>query len=523
MTTTAESLPEPVLEGRLDFALPEFCRISWVSDAARAVWEPRVERIRFAWSRVEWHAVARGVRRCALTRTAPEELPRLAHELAGHGLVALPIGLEGSADTSYATTPAPYRAGSSFVYPLVIGRSNDAFTFARHWEASDHEGIGALLGYPSCCRDFFAKVWVERRMVDTTWPMACATPGARRTALRTLVIEGASLASPMLRWLGVRLVPHLPCTHHCAASVAFAMELANVGRFAGFGQEMDWAEEMLRWSVEWDANHGIAELRLPVARIVARSDATAARHVVRVLGDGTAPAEAAHGLRFPYRAPAKRPQSERLAFQRGLRNSLQGDAPLPLDTEFRDNGFSSYRAMQLAHGPLIAVTRAALEGRGVADVIDLGAGNGRLVHAICAGTALRPAGVDLDPERIERAKARGDAAQAERFVVADLFEMRRWPALSGPLAAALLMVGRLSEGDAAMPGAATRLLTHLRAYAERVVVYRYGAAAVELQELLHRYGLSDDVDRLVEDSAVAIAVLRWRDVRSSPPELHPTP
>jgi hypothetical protein len=33
---------------RLDFRLSPFCRIAWVSEAARSLWEPRLNRVRAA-------------------------------------------------------------------------------------------------------------------------------------------------------------------------------------------------------------------------------------------------------------------------------------------------------------------------------------------------------------------------------------------------------------------------------------------------------------------------------------------
>jgi len=48
------AVPEPVfgLVDRLDFVLPDFTRLSWVSEKAREIWEPRITRINaspFAW------------------------------------------------------------------------------------------------------------------------------------------------------------------------------------------------------------------------------------------------------------------------------------------------------------------------------------------------------------------------------------------------------------------------------------------------------------------------------------------
>jgi hypothetical protein len=42
---------------RLNFVLPEFTKLSWVSDSTQEVWEPRLGRITKAWLQIEWLSV----------------------------------------------------------------------------------------------------------------------------------------------------------------------------------------------------------------------------------------------------------------------------------------------------------------------------------------------------------------------------------------------------------------------------------------------------------------------------------
>ena len=74
-TETARTvMPEREVDlDRLDFVLPDFTRLAWVSDHAQETWQPRVARITAAWLDIEWRAVLAGVRRCALTMCTPEE------------------------------------------------------------------------------------------------------------------------------------------------------------------------------------------------------------------------------------------------------------------------------------------------------------------------------------------------------------------------------------------------------------------------------------------------------------------
>jgi hypothetical protein len=58
---------------RLDFILPDFVRVSWVSESAKSVWQPRFRSIGKAWAEIEWLSVVAGVRSCCLIEVSPEQ------------------------------------------------------------------------------------------------------------------------------------------------------------------------------------------------------------------------------------------------------------------------------------------------------------------------------------------------------------------------------------------------------------------------------------------------------------------
>jgi hypothetical protein len=318
---------------RLQFVLPEFTRLSWVSDRAREVWEPRLKRIRQAWLEIEWLAVVQGVRHCCVTMASPEEFVTRAGEWAKRGLNALPIEIQGVAAASYANKSVPVEPGKPIVFRLVLGTPADVATFQEAWEAGDQAAIGRLLGYPACCYEFFKRVWVDEGLTDTTWPMALATavpsplpspPGGegKGEGQRSIQVSGPPQANILWRWLGVRAVSHLPCRFDCWATVKLADKLLAVGREAGFASEVDWLMDILSWPVEWSALHGIAEVKTPVLKISTQTDATARKYVVGRLGDAY-PAEGATGIRFPYRLPQSAPLTGSRGFRRGLENPIQ--------------------------------------------------------------------------------------------------------------------------------------------------------------------------------------------------------
>jgi SAM-dependent methyltransferase len=455
------------LADRLDFRLPDFTRVSWTSDTARATWKPRVQRIGRAWAEVEWSSVAAGLRRCSLTRFDPDDLPALTSKYGRAGLSVMALGFEGASTSSYSSTPTPFEPGKPSVVAAAVGRIDDVVEFSDAWRESDHEDIGELLGYPPCCRAFFRRVWIENSSVDTTWAMARNTVAPTNGA-HTLEVGGPGPANILWRWACVRAVPHLPCAFDCGATAELGAQLLRVGVEAGYADEMGWIEEILSWPVEWTALHGIAEVKTPILKVVTRTDATASRYVVRRAGTGW-PHEGATGLAFPFEVPDRAVVSDSAGFHRGLEHPIAlTRKPARPEWYHRDNGFSSQHGMDRAHEPLVGVARAALDQRD-GGVLDLGCGNGVLLSKIVSGrTDLVPYGMDRTAAAIAHAREL-QPRFADNFLQRDFFDVASWVD-ERRYRLALLMIGRLLEVP--RPDAA-RLLDAVRSCCDDVVLYVY--------------------------------------------------
>jgi hypothetical protein len=267
--------------------------------------------------------------------------------------------------------------------------------------------------------------------------------------------------------MGVRAVPHLPCRLDCAATADLGRRLVEVGRQVGFAEEMDWLTEILSWSVEWSALHGIAQVKTPVLKVSTRTDATTRRYVVRRPGS-THPAEGVRGLAFPFEVPVRLRLTGSRGFRKGLENAVRLH-PRP-QWYATDNGFSSVGAMNDAHRPVVEAAVAALR-QGGGNVIDLGCGNGALLERLAAAApGAVPFGVDVDPQRIEHARQL-HAGHADNFVSGDIFDSDQLWVEGRRFALAILMPGRLLETDQARAAA---LRERLRQSCDRVLVYAYG-------------------------------------------------
>jgi hypothetical protein len=460
---------------RLDFELPEFTRLSWVSDAAREVWEARLHRITRAWLELEWRSVAAGLRCCGVTLVSAADLVEKAGEWARYDLSGVPLEICGQSPGG----------GEPVVYRVVVGAAPSVRAFRDAWDAGDDEKMGRLLGYPACCVEFSRRVSEEEGLTDTTWPMAVATVEPENGG-RCLEVAGPPEANTLWRWMGVRSVPHLPCRFDCEVTVGLGRTFVAAGRDAGFGEEMDWLLEILSWPVEWSALHGIAEIKTPVLKVSASTDATATKYVVRRHG-AAYPAEGAQGLKFPYRMP-RVTMTEARAFRRGLANPLSVTGELP-DWYAPDNKFASVSALKRATEPIVEVATATL-GRAAGAVLDLGCGNGaRLREIRDANPEIVPYGIDSDAAAVEHAGALFPEF-ADNFVAGDPCEDDRlWPS-GRRYALALLMPGMLLEAG---PQRAARLKDRLAERCDHVLVYARGDWLTkyrDLQGLARRAGFA---------------------------------
>ena len=476
---------------RLPFVLPDFTRHSWVGERARIAWEPRIKRICQAWADVEWLSVFDGIRRCALVGLPQEGISRAVPQWTARHLSA----------SSLPLIELPAHPGTTFV---LVGGLADVNRAREAWAAHDDDELGQLLGYPACCRRFFHQVWVEQRSVDTTWAMAANT-AAPEDSVVTLDAVEPQLANILWRWIGVRAVPHLPCRFVCAATVSLGEQMLDVAARAGYVDEAGWIRQMLSWPVEWSGLHGIGEIKTPVLKVSARTDATARKYIVRWTGTGY-PDEGATGLRFPYRAPARKPMAQGGRFRRALELSVGqdpagqqagvqetiGQRPVPERPWFyMDNGFSSRQAMDDLHRPIVAAARRILAAT-PGNVLDLGCGNGALLAKICtAGTGLVPYGVDNRRSRLTHA-AEVLPGFSANFFKGDLFDCGIW-AKDRRYSLVIVMAGRLLEVERP---AADRLLSTLQEASEAVLFYCYpgagsrslGSVAAELGLGLRLYG-----------------------------------
>jgi SAM-dependent methyltransferase len=410
--------------------------------------------------------VAYGVRSCCQTIVGVGELESWADSCSERGLSILPLQMMGRSRNSYSNSSHRYSGSSKLEseakeqssYRVVMGDSHSVQEFRDEWARNNHGKLGDLLGYPSCCGEFFQRVWIREKFIDTTWPMALNSVESKDASTEYVEVTGPPQANILWRWTGLRMVPHLPCSFNCRYTVQLGIKMVELGKKIGYEQEMNWLGDILSWPVEWSALHGIAEIKNPLLKVSTRTDATPKKYVLRRKSE-VLPDEAESGLLFPH-------------LRIGGHNHKQ-------EWYHTDNGFSSVFAMDSAHKPVVEVCLSILEANKAVNVLDLGCGNGALLKKIKnANSNVTPYGIDHDSLRIEHAHA-VLPDYSENFVTGDIFENNFLWHRGLHYRISILMPGRLL--DCKNIEQIKWLKNQIENHCDNLIIYAYG-------DWLTRYG-----------------------------------
>jgi hypothetical protein len=406
----------------------EFTRTQWLDYNARDIWEPRFNKISSVQNKMEVQSVLRRRRHVGMPSLTRNQFNRL--ELP-KGFVAK-IHDVASAPDVFNTLSMPFEEGKPFTIRTVIGAEDTVKQYLTAYDEGNQKLIGALLGYPRCCTDFFIKTWVERKIRDFTWEMM-HSPNNFPTA----VIDPLPLINPFYTKHGVRPVWHMPCSVRCQES----NDLAKWYLEDWPEEETEWLKEIFTWPVEWSSLHGAAEIRTPVCKIITDTDPTNIEHVIQFPGRGF-PVGRGVGNRFPYG---------------------------PSENYWANNGFYTLEGMNAAHDLIIEVSKLAKD---VKSISDPGCGNGHLLNRLSRMFGVKAVhGID----RNHHAIVQGRNLYGLNLIEGSLFDFYS----SGDLV--VFMPGRLLENR----DRAERFVQELNF--RYLLLYGYSAYASKVMELKKQY------------------------------------
>jgi len=306
---------------------------------AEREWRPRVEQAVAAWRGAERESVARGIRRCGLDVVPIGEVEAFSAWAVASDLVTQILSVQ-AAPEGYS---ARVRHGASALR-IGYGRdANDVRRLAAAYAGRDDDELGRLFGFPRCCVESFCN-W---------WPCGRTAPDYGRG----VVVDGFfPHTNIQLRHLGVRAVPHLPCSPLCRESERSAEDILDCLETR---RDVDDLLAVLSLPVDYSVVGGVVRAETP--HFTVASDADGEPDCQIMLG---------------------RP-------------------------EHAVNGFSSWRAMSEAHSAVVVAAHRDDHYNDFDSVLDLGCGSGRLSRLVAAYKpgGVQYGGVDSSPDAVDVARA----------------------------------------------------------------------------------------------------------------------
>ncbi len=256
----------------------EFTQIEWLNETTRQLWESKIDEAAIAWKKIEIMSVAKRLRDAALLVCTPEDMVTLPRRMAFYDLAVVPLA--GCAPIRhYQSRQVAADPQARMNYRAVVARLDIIDQFAAAWDNGDDDRIGVFLGFPQCCRAAFLEIWNHHRKMDPTWDMAIRSKGVAVAAWTE--VKGHDEANLLLRWFGIRAVPHLPCSFDCDFTMRAGRAFLRLGVDLGLGREVATIREMLSWPVQWCAFQQRAEVDTPIAKMITSTDATEVKRTVR--------------------------------------------------------------------------------------------------------------------------------------------------------------------------------------------------------------------------------------------------
>jgi len=257
-----------------------------------------------AFLKIEYLSVVEGTRDSYLLFVRPNELDIQRSKFKKYGLEIVLLNKEiDNMSGGYGNHSGDWDGNGNYTWRAILTKPENVKRWNDIWAIRSTDVflgeylIGRSLGYPDCCAKFFTQIWIKDKGLDTTWQQALCTvkkteqndtelwkfPEINETKIElpeTTPIWGNNL----LRWAGMKLVTHLPCSFDCKETKRISLENLGIATKYGFGYEYNKLCEILDWDITWSTQYGIATIETPIFTIHTVSDITIENYIVHKKG-----------------------------------------------------------------------------------------------------------------------------------------------------------------------------------------------------------------------------------------------
>jgi len=258
-------------------------RLLFWDEEMEKLWKPRISKISAAYNKVEFETFLRDMRKIYIYH-AKSESYRDSYDLMNqYDLVFIPTN-ESGVYTGFAHGHLKRQPGKPYmVYGAMIKHRNRklAKEFQIANDSGDHITQGRMLSYPRCDTNFFMDVW-NKVSVDPIYEIAVNTEGSVVTG-NTVETQVHPYCNQMLRYVGIRITPHLPCSDLCEETIKLGKKWYSIMKKID-KEAAEWAYELLSMPLVWDCLKGVAIIDTDLFRLVTNSDGTPEKKIVKSTG-----------------------------------------------------------------------------------------------------------------------------------------------------------------------------------------------------------------------------------------------
>lgn len=260
-------------------------RIIYWNKEFEDTWSKRIKKISETFNTAEFLTCKLGMRRVYVYHVNSTRFDDSYEFLRENDLVFYPTDKSGVYQ-GFSHKHLPVEEGKPYtLYGAVVKRGDkragELFVEYSKSQPVNHRGIAKLLSYPETCTEWFAENW-GKPSVDPMYEAAMNTPDINKLDMEGVDGVGVTahpFCNQMLRYFGVRITPHLPCSMQCEETIEWGEKWFKVM------QKIDkdaakWAWELLSAPLTWDCYKGIAIIDTPFFRGVTNSDGTLKKRVI---------------------------------------------------------------------------------------------------------------------------------------------------------------------------------------------------------------------------------------------------
>lgn len=248
-----------------------FTKTNFKTPTSRDLWSDLLDRIAAAKSEAEWRSVMDNDtdRKAAVIHVTNYNRERWLRRVSEYDLSFRDIRYSKPYDGfSHKFFPTDETDPERITYSVLAVNDDIADKFeeaeTEMGGAERHDTVGQLLGFPSCCRDFFNDVWVNQGVKDPMYEITCNSDSADVVCgdRTTLKVEDPNPGANILwRYFGWSFITHHPCSWDCTESVEIARDRYRVMCEAGYDEAADALYEWLDEPHVWSGYHALATVK----------------------------------------------------------------------------------------------------------------------------------------------------------------------------------------------------------------------------------------------------------------------